>query len=188
MIDSLKDNKTLSVLDEAECQKWSQQVMDLKHVGIHRQKGLHGFWTLGRASYLDGTSAHGDGISENEVIAQNFGPLLSQVTEVLEKELGRSAYTCRDFALPGFHIYQGNEVFPTGLAYGGSVHLDKPHIQAEFKFEIEDVISFTLPLRLPEKGAGLNYWDAIPDFLVDEVPSMTPLAQKWLGDHAHHHW
>lgn len=86
--------------------------------------------------------------------------------------------------MPGFHIYRGEPGLPTGIAYGGSIHFDHPQNDAGFTFSFTDAISFTLTIRLPENGGGLNHWPPAPKGLLKNnwFDKMSDEEKKWIKD------
>jgi hypothetical protein len=123
------------------------------------------FFTLGAASYID---ASRDGIlgyrsrlrELNPILADHFGWLYDAVRGRLEEALGGECYFDPDVALPGFHLWFHPCIF---VRPNASVHFDLQYRHLQWpgreKADFGRLFSFTLPLRLPSAGGGLNTWD-----------------------------
>ena len=59
-----------------------------------------------------------------------------------------------DLARPGFHIFPSHEKF---LNIGGIWHKDHPHTL--LGMEDIDASTFTIPIKIPESGAGIDWVD-----------------------------
>jgi hypothetical protein len=71
-----------------------------------------------------------------------------------------------ELALPGFHVFRGG-----GMDHFGQI---KPHFDCQYQrlprfsnLKSPRAISLTLPIRLPEVGGGLDYWDMTLDRFED---------------------
>jgi hypothetical protein len=64
-----------------------------------------------------------------------------------------------NLALPGFHVWLAPAVFTKPKA---PIHFDMQYRAMEWPpgADLSRLISFTLPLRLPGAGGGLNVWEA----------------------------
>lgn len=122
-------------------------------------------FTLGGAAYLDvpegGVPRYLVAKSRgNKILARHFGWLHSLVAEALSNILDGPVYITSRFALPGFHIY-GHHASLAELT--PRVHWDLqdtrlPDWEAAPRPPGERC-SFTLPIRIPEGGAGVEIWD-----------------------------
>lgn len=115
------------------------------------------FFTLGPSAYMDiaikdKTDYNNNLIVTNNVLAHCFGSLYREVSAVLEKELGKPNYYDANYALPGFHVFFAHPAFVTS---GGLWHMDMGHVQLELPGI--NPISFTVTVRLPKDGGGLQY-------------------------------
>jgi hypothetical protein len=129
------------------------------------------FYTIGSAVYLDGPSAHKD--NDNNVISTNFSGIIDKVAKTLESVLDTKVFLDAEYSSPGFHIFRGREGMQFGTSYGGSIHIDTPHITAEFPFDfnIDKPITFTLVLQMPKEGGGMNYW--LKDEVLEQISEGT---------------
>jgi hypothetical protein len=156
------------VLETNACAGWAARVMDLRGQWTARSTSLP-FFTLGMAAYLDavpGAASPGGKIPYhatalrrhyNRLLQAQFGPLLGLVCDALGGWAQKNAHCDENStALPGFHIHLAHPVFTQPVA---SKHRD---LQFHLVFpgraiEASQVLTFTLPLSLPE-GAGMNIW------------------------------
>jgi hypothetical protein len=177
----------IPVLDENECASIVEQINSLRHRWITRNPNR--FYTLGRASYLDMIgieAAEGAFLcrlkSENHCLRSHFIFLYRSLCEVLRDILGPQVEMTTEFALPGFHIFRGEGAIAAGKA--------PPHFDMQYKLlkwadgkDEAEPISFTLPVRLPGAGGGLEVWEDSPDelearFRRGELTSMRECADK----------
>jgi hypothetical protein len=155
----------LPILGVQECAATCERIHGLNRLWINRQPG---FFTLGRAAYMDCRSAEDRYRYFNEVgelnnaLRDNFQPLYAGVGGALQQALGAPCRLMEDRAIPGFHIWRGAGIPRFGFD-AGSVHFDLQYLDVGLHDGewpgAGDVISFTLPLRLPKAGGGLNIWD-----------------------------
>jgi hypothetical protein len=157
----------LALLGAAECADVVRRVHALRRMWVLRQPG---FFTLGRAAYMDcGNPPAVERYLEqakwlNEVLREEFAPLYEKLIAVLQEALGEPCRLTGQHAIPGFHIWLGQGIPHYGFD-AGSVHFDLQYINlgmvavGERWPRMEEVISFTLPVRLPQAGGGLNVWD-----------------------------
>lgn len=160
------------MLTEQECLPIVQSVMALS--GNWLQRGPVDFYTLGAATYLDGAwdrEPYQSHRSEaNPILSNCFSGLYSLLLNSLSGVLGSNVSFLPELALPGFHVFAakpGKSLLPGTKAFaasGGAIHLD---LQYEYhatlweryeEVDIQQPLSFTLPLQLPKAGGGLNIW------------------------------
>jgi len=154
----------LPLLSAAECADLVERIHKLRDRWTFRQPG---FFTLGLAAYMD---CHDQPLSRyleeapllNAILMRNFGPIYERLISTLQTALGESCTLIDGHAIPGFHIWLGDGI-PSQERDAGSVHFDLQYLDLGFR-EAEwptqaDIISFTLPVRLPAAGGGLNVWD-----------------------------
>lgn len=125
------------------------------------------FFTLGAASYIE-FGLPGDGAARYREKMQHFNPLLKEyfsgmmeyLRSTLQDSLGEPVAFEEGLARPGFHIWL-TEAIPTQPT--ASVHFDLQYQQlgwpADGGADYERPISFTLPVRLPAGGGGVNVWN-----------------------------
>jgi hypothetical protein len=157
---------SLELLDTSDCARIDTQIKELRQHWVPRGSlPSTSFFTLGAASYLDDVEEYrARAAALNPVLRDGFGWLYSRVTDFLERRLHAPVGFAKDLALPGFHIWLTPAIFVTPDA---SVHFDLQYLRTWPK-DAEGVdytrpLSFTLPIRLPRRGGGLNLWDVTYD-------------------------
>ncbi|MGH1394633.1 MAG: ATP-grasp domain-containing protein [Trichormus sp.] len=162
---------TDEILTETQCNEIYETIQTLKEHWITRGQEPASFFTLGTASYLDFLNLPefaGDYYTRakqyNYLLQQHFGWLYELVKTSLEKQLQAPVNYHPDFALPGFHIWEIPAIFTKSTA---SVHFDLQYQnlnwQEQENIDFQRTISFTLPIKLPHLGGGLNVWDLTYD-------------------------
>jgi hypothetical protein len=155
----------LPILDAEECAAIVDRVHELRSLWVFRQPG---FFTLGRAAYMDCRSppAREHYLREagwlNEELLRGFAPLYDNLIATLEEALGEPCRLIEWQAIPGFHIWLGRGIPRIGFD-AASVHFDLQYFDLGLDGgewpTLDEVVSFTLPVRLPQAGGGLNVWD-----------------------------
>lgn len=147
----------------------------------------HVFHTLGAATYLDAAPAYTAlAGAANPVLGTMFADLQDRVAATIATATGYPAQAAEGLALPGFHIYRGNAAAPTGLRFGGTIHVDRPHARHRFACPIDATLSFTLPLVLPAAGGGMFWWRDVPPALMQATPvpyTMPAPVFDWFDRH-----
>lgn len=160
----------IPVLDLGECERVSRDVCDLRSQWIPRAQQPASFFTLGLAGYQDlsGPAEHVPSRNYyqeapffNALILDRFGWLLRRVQSTLEGFLGMTTRFDSRLALPGFHIFDYLAIPTTDVA---SIHFDLQYQLIDWRDyapapDFSNPISFTLPIRLPKGGGGINEWD-----------------------------
>jgi hypothetical protein len=131
----------------------SASVFKLKDRWISRSD-YFGFWTLGRCTYLDGrTPEYAREIAVlNPILRQEFGQLYTTVIYHLSNQFGESVVLNDQYAHPSFHIFAASPIL---LTQSGVWHTDYPH--STLGLDSIDPWAFTLAIKLPSGGAGLDY-------------------------------
>ena len=133
------------------------------------------FWTLGAVSYLDHVKSgdqydkHRDYV--NPVLYKKFNWIYEIITKKLQEALGDPVVIDKFLAHPGFHIFAtktGTTIEPEYMKLFeqplGSVHVDvqweehHDYWQTFDEVNLEDTLSFTVPIKLPSGGGGLYTW------------------------------
>lgn len=111
------------------------------------------FYTLGKCAYLDGKTEdyYKDSRWQNVILSDEFYHLYLKVMGALSALLSEEVHMTEDLAVPGFHIFPSNEKF---LTFSGKWHQDIPHVT--LGLDGKDPYSFTLPIKLPTGGGGLD--------------------------------
>ena len=168
----------LPLLSPGECTRVLERVEARREDWIPRSLGLP-FYTLGAASYLDagrGQSEYYDKAAAfNPLLERDFGWLYRRLQGSIAKHL-RAAVAFEDRAArPGFHIFLAHPAFMHPI---GRIHFDLQFRDLEWpdekEFDFSRSVSFTLAIRLPRSGAGLEVWD------LDKVTwdAMSPTERK----------
>ncbi len=95
----------------------------------------------------------------NPILREHFSWLYQRVTDVVGQHLGAPAACTENLGLPGFHIYLASKIFEKPVA---SIHCDSQysfHDWSGQNADLDNPISFTLSIALPQNGGGLNTWD-----------------------------
>jgi|TARA_R110002020_G_scaffold90465_2_gene220297 hypothetical protein len=131
------------------------KVLNLREIWIPRSSDFP-FYTLGRCAYLDGKtdSYYKDSLWQNDILLGEFGELYEAMLKTLQEVFNEELYLAHDLSLPGFHIFPSDPKF---LSIAGTWHQDYPHVTLEL--EGQDTYAFTLPIKLPVSGGGMDYID-----------------------------
>ncbi len=118
------------------------------------------FFTLGAASYLDGADAYRErSLRDNPLLETGFGAWWEAVRAALEATLGEPVEVRPDAARPGFHLHGWCPLFEF---QAGRIHTDRQYQRlawdAADRPDFSRPLSFTLPVRLPRGGGGLDLW------------------------------
>ncbi|QDQ27992.1 hypothetical protein FNU76_17475 [Chitinimonas arctica] len=171
------DEFFLPIGDAASCRDWHEQLLDLEAFWISRHSRLP-FFTLGATNYYDLSANPAKPYERlarqyNPLLRSCFGGLYERLRAQLQARLGQPVGWLADnqiAALPGFHLFQGHAAFAgggevthaqwfrqrDGAAFPGNpVHTDTAHLALGLSGA---TLSFTLPIVLPEAGAGLRCW------------------------------
>jgi hypothetical protein len=152
------------LLNQKTCLEISDRVRSLQEHWINRGGYFaYPFFSLGAASYMD---AHEDperyytwAAKYNPILKDNFADLYDEAQTFLEDKFNCKFLYHDGFALPGFHIFVGDEIFEIAVA---SRHCDLQHQLLDWnglQFNPEESLSFTLYLELPLNGGGMYTWD-----------------------------
>ena len=131
------------------------KVLCMKDKWISRSN-KYPFFTLGRGAYLDGrTKEYYKGLpAQNEMMVHAFAELYTEVGIALNSVFGEDIYLTSQLRVPGFHIFPSDKKF---LTETGNWHQDHPH--ATLGLEDIDSYAFTLAIKLPKSGGGMDYID-----------------------------
>mgnify|MGYP003123225346 FL=1 len=131
------------------------KVLSMKDKWIDRSD-KYPFFTLGRCAYLDGkTDAYYNNLKkENEMMIHAFAELYTEIGIVLNSVFAEDIYLTTELRVPGFHIFPSDKKF---LAISGKWHQDHPHVT--LGLDNIDSYAFTLAVKLPKSGGGMDYFD-----------------------------
>jgi hypothetical protein len=174
------------ILTKAQCEEVYTGIHNLKQFWI--QRGKANFFTLGAAGYLDFSELadinddyYQRAKKYNLILQQNFSWLYQLIQDTIKQKLQTPTKYSEYLAIPGFHIWQYPAIFTKPTA---SIHFDLQYQNLKWqnanKVDFTRSISFTLPIKLPQCGGGLNVWhlkyeefvDAYHQGLVMEVEEM----------------
>jgi len=152
----IKENKILSKL---ECSEISLKLIKQRDNWEKRiSKNNINFMTYGALTYLDIDNYSEKSNYFNKLLKKDFKLLYNKIKEYYEIKFNKPVVF--EKALPGFHIFEAVEnVKHDEIKNLGKIHIDKPHELHKWDYEIENVLSFTIALQLPNCTAGLNTWD-----------------------------
>jgi hypothetical protein len=140
---------------ELECQK----VFDNKDKWIDR----YIFYTFGGSSYIDDKKDYRINLQKsNRFLLKSFSNIYEKLADYFGAELNDN------IAYPGFHIFD-ERCHDTKA----SIHFDSPYLKLPiYKPTFSNPQSFTILLKKPVTGAGLNVWDKI------DLNNMPPSKRK----------
>jgi hypothetical protein len=151
------------LLNEQECARALDDVMALRDHWTQRAVDVP-FYTLGVASYLDARQSQVDyrklAAQINPLLSERFGWLHDRVKDRVSEATGLPAVWLPSAALPGFHVFLAHWAFAIAPS---AIHFDTQHRLLDWGdlpgADFSDLLSYTLPLQLPESGGGLNIWN-----------------------------
>jgi hypothetical protein len=134
-------------------------VADVFRLREHWIERATGFFTLGLALYKDGREYAGrplDVDESNARLEEGFGAALAELKAFLSRELGSEVEWGHGLPLPGFHIFDATALRPAEPT--GDAHFDIQYVWGRFEEPVLDVVSVTVPIRVPASGTSLEYW------------------------------
>lgn len=171
--DGVAQWQVVDMLTPGECAQWLAVIDALRPHWVRRGPPTLSAYTLGAATYLDAQPLalyQQMAAQLNPVLQQHFADLYQMLELVLAPHVGPVA-PAHGLALPGFHVYgepEGQQMSPASCQFMeqpvGSIHVDMPYRShqaywAQFaQVDFVDTLTFTLCLRAPLHGAGLNVW------------------------------
>lgn len=153
--------RDIPILTDDQCKQTTDMVLWLKDHWIDRNS----FYTLGAATYQDDPKEYPAVARVNNIILHKyFTPLLYDISEFFSVAFGMPSYFDPKLAAPGFHIFteKANDL-------RGHVHIDEPYTRCEMPDGWHTPFSFTLPVSLPMKVGGLDYWPHHSDAEIEKA-------------------
>jgi hypothetical protein len=150
------------VLDLADCADVCARLEAIRSEWLVRGTG---FATIGVAAYLDIMNSacpevdyYGRLAMQNRMLRSKFPDVLDRIAEVLRRLLDAPVRFDAAVALPGFHVFEDKGITVESWP---SQHFDLQHRAVRWPFDLasEEIVSFTLALRLPRLGGALDFWD-----------------------------
>lgn len=154
-----------SFLSAKECHSAYDQVMGLlpywRKLHWPKSRGRAPFYMLGCSSYScrERPAEYKPGYRLlNPLLWTGFEWIYLRLQNLLESKLKRPVRFRKDAALPGFHIFFNHPIFKK---VPNQWHFDQDYLLLKWKHHIglEDCVSFTLPISIPESGAALDVLD-----------------------------
>lgn len=158
MIDSLE------VLTAASSAELRDAVHGLRRHWTPRGPEPVAFFTLGAPSYLDLAPDPESAVYQRRaqasrpLLRDSFDWLYTRLSKLLGEHLGAPVTYAEHLGLPGFHVWLSAAVFTKPVA---PLHFDLQYQSISWPpgTDLTRHISFTLAIRLPAAGGGLNVWD-----------------------------
>lgn len=201
----------VQILSKEECAYAVEVVNKCSDAWIARGDNIgddHFFYTLGAVSYIDCRKSRDyyvDNMKKyNEMMHKNFSWMYDIILEKMEEIIGYSKIS-NSLAPPGFHIFSplpgsllSEKAESTLQKTSAPVHVDIQHkshscVWNKYKsVDMKNVLSFTIPVLLPECGGGLKIWDKIDPKLYslldrDEKQKDPPLTVRYTTGEAFFH-
>ncbi len=163
----LSNFTSIEILTSGQCEEICSTVHRLRSFWTQVNESTL-FFTLGVASYIefcrpgDAAARYRDRARQsNPLLREYFAGMMEYLRGTLERHLGEPVAFVEEFGRPGFHIWL-TEAIPTHPT--ASVHFDLQYLSLGWPSDGEAVdyerpVSFTLPLRLPAEGGGVNVWN-----------------------------
>jgi hypothetical protein len=176
---------SLPVLDGCEAQRAAARVLSLRH--LWRQRNETGLYhTIGVVTEEDahsGSEAYCRMAGpSNAILAEHLSDLLQEIRTALECMKQEPVRFHERYGLPGAMIYLSPQ--RPAIVVGNRPHVDLQHRLLPWgeRFEpaSENLLSFTLPLALPNQGAGLRTWPAYRDRPFDRA-ALTSQNASFIG-------
>ena len=147
------------MLSPDECARVEAEVDALRPLWVERRRRSNTFHTLGAATYLDYQSYFERAASFNPHLERSFGWLYERLLRTLSECLHcRVAFEPRA-ARPGFHIFRPSDDLTMPA---GNRHFDAQFEEIAWdnaaRFDFSTPVSYTLAIRLPHSGGGLDTW------------------------------
>ena len=172
---------TIEVLDDEQSSKAVEFVDKLEKIWVRREEEPMDFFTIGACTYQEGVGSienyHKHRELANPVLKQHFNWLYNLVIEKFSEIFG-SMEVVDKLGHPGFHVFGPKpgqkshsvcvEMFQTPSA---SLHFDHQYREHHSYWDLfndvdlENTLSFTLPVELPKNGGGLWLWNWDKDIL-----------------------
>jgi len=168
---------SLELLSSEQSDRVIELVEQLEKFWIRREIKPIDFFTIGACTYIDGVANiekyHEHRVITNPVLMRHFRWLYDIVIEGFSQVLGPMEVV-GELGYPGFHVFghkPGQVSHPLCVEMfqrpSASLHFD--HQYEEHwdyweifeKVDLENVLSFTLPIELPKTGGGLWLWDGL---------------------------
>jgi hypothetical protein len=153
--------KLIEFLSREECARIFAEVISLrdKWKAFPNPLGVKPLFYLGAAKYIEQHSNYKEHASEmNGILQQRFGDIYDKLICFFQKELGTPVRLSDNGGYPGFHIFVRHWMSKQPIA---ALHFDKNSTKPLTWGDkpVDGFFSFTLPIRVPTKGAGLYVFD-----------------------------
>jgi hypothetical protein len=171
-----RNPKLVEFLTREECDRVFADVLSLRDLWkpFPNPLGVKPLYYLGAAKYIEEHSNYREHAGQmNVILEQKFRHVYDKLIGFFQRELGAPVRLWEGGAYPGFHIFVRHWMSRYPIA---SLHYDKINARPSTWGDrlIEGFFSFTLPIRLPSKGAGLFVFD---ETAADVPPHLKPLLK-----------
>jgi hypothetical protein len=167
--------KLIEFLSREECGRIFADVISLRDnwKPFPNRLGVKPLYYLGAAKYIKQHSNYKEHASElNGILQKKFGDIYDKLISFFQRALGTPVRLSENCAYPRFHIFVRHWMSKHPNA---SLHFDKNSNEALMWGDkpVEGFFSFTLPIRLPAKGAGLFVFGET----AADIPPVKPLLR-----------
>jgi hypothetical protein len=142
-----------------ECARVRADVEAMEPLWVLRKRKASVFHTLGAASYLDYEHYFERAALFNPELEARFGWLYDRLLQTLREQLHCPVAFEPIAARPGFHIFRPNADLQMPA---GNRHFDEQFQKIAWpeaaRMDFSRPLSYTLSVRLPQAGGGLNLW------------------------------
>jgi hypothetical protein len=151
----------VALFSKEKCESLCERIQERRDDWISRGNG--GFFTLGRAAYLDApnrvSAYRNDAESCNATLLAAFPEVYEQLCLALSQELGTSVGFAPGYAVPGFHIFllNGTDRSRDNIALRSHYDLQWRHVVP--KADGCAHLTFTALIEQPTGGASMAVWD-----------------------------
>lgn len=193
-----KNNKIAGdvlVFNEEEANQVARSVIDSSNLWIRRgpvfSKDFHFFFSRGVASSTDALHSLDRYLAlaaeSNVSLLESFSWIYPRIESALSSQIGECKVE-KGLAHPGFHIFHYPESLPDHVfkslaanrenSFSSVIHYDRQHMlllewwDRYGDYEIENTMSFTIPVLIPKLGTGLNIFKGDSDICFENIGSL----------------
>jgi hypothetical protein len=180
------------IFNEEESSQIARSVIDSPDLWIRRgpvfSKDFHFFFSRGVASSTDALGSLDKylslAIESNAALLDMFSWIYPRIESALSSQIGECKVE-KGLAHPGFHIFHYPETLPEKVfkslssnkadSFSSVIHYDRQHMlllewwDRYRTYEIENTMSFTIPVLIPSQGTGLNIFKEDKDICLENI-------------------
>lgn len=191
----IENNKIVGdilIFSEEEASRISRDVIKSLSFWIRRgpvfSEDFHFFFSLGVASSTDALDSLDEYLSlaakSNVFLMEDFSWIYPRIESTLSSQIGECKIE-KGLAHPGFHIFHYPETLPEKVfkslasneqdSLSSVIHYDRQHMlllewwKKYRTYEIENTMSFTIPVLIPGMGTGLNIFKEDFDICLENI-------------------